>query len=258
VTFTLGADATGTYDVTAVYKGDARHLPASMPTSFATTPVAGKAANAEVVSGTVLIELPSAHSFVPLIGRRGSPVPGVVSPIKGATVAVPMGSTVDTTKGRLHLATAAGYVEHAGAPPTLQNATLSASIFTIEQMTAQQARAHLKRGQHRIFGIPPTTLAMRTPRRATANARCRRTGAPGKGVVRAISGTGKGLFRTVAANSITTIRDATWIVSDRCDGTLTEVGRGSATVTPIHPTHKHERPVVVSAGQGILIKGRFR
>ena len=75
--------------------------------------------------------------------------------------------------------------------------------------------------------------------------------------MRAISGTGKGLFRTVGANSITTIRDATWIVSDRCDGTLTEIGRGSATVTPIHPTHKHQRPVVVGAGQGVLIKGRF-
>jgi hypothetical protein len=228
-----------------------------VPTSFAATPVAGKAANAVVISGTVLIELPSAHSFSPLLERRGSPVPGVVSPLKGATVAVPMGSTVDTTKGKLALATARSYAQpHAGAAP-LQNATLSASIFTIEQMTAKQARKHLKRGEHRLFGIPPTTLGMRTPRRATAKARCRRTGAPGKGVVRAISGTGKGLFRTVGANSITTIRNATWIVSDRCDGTLTEVGRGRATVTPIHPTHKHERPVVITAGQGVLIKGRF-
>jgi hypothetical protein len=257
VTYTLGSAATGTYDVTATYRGDALHLAASTPTSFAATPVAGKAANVAVLSGTVLIELPSAHGFAPLIGRRRLPVPGVVSPVKGATVAVPMGSTVDTTKGKLALATAAGYTEHAGAPPALQNATLSASIFTIQQMTAKQARARLKRGERRVFGMPPTTLAMRTPRGATAKARCHRTAAPGKGVVRAISGTGKGLFRTVGANSITTIRDATWIVSDRCDGTLTEVGRGRATVTPVHRTHKHERPVVITAGQGVLIKGRF-
>ena len=138
----------------------------------------------------------------------------------------------------------------------LQNATLSASIFTIEQMTAKQARAHLKRG-HRLFGIPPMNLHLRTPHRATAKARCRRTGSPGKGTVRAISGTAKGLFRTIGANSITTVHNATWIVSDRCDGTLTEVGRGSATVTPIHPTHKHEHPVTITAGQGVLIKGRF-
>jgi predicted outer membrane repeat protein len=258
VTYTLGSDGTGTYDVTAAYGGDATHLPASVPTSFAATPTAGKAANVSVVSGTVRIELPSAHSFSPLFAGRTSPVPGVVSPVKGATVAVPMGSTVDTTKGRLALATAGSYAKPAAAaPPTLQNATLTASIFTIEQMTAKQARAHLKRGQHRLFGIPPTTLGMRTPRRATAKARCHRSAAPGKGVVRAISGTGKGLFRTVGANSITTITNATWIVSDRCDGTLTEVGRGRATVTPIHPTHKHERPVVITAGQGVLIKGRF-
>ena len=164
VTYENGSNATGTYNVTAAYAGDAKHPAAGAPTSFATTPVAGKAFNATVISGTVLIELPSAHSFSPLVHKGGSPVPGVVSPIKGATVAVPMGSTVDTTKGSLHLATAAGYSEHPGVPPTLQNATLSASIFTIEQMTAKQARAHLKRGQLRIFGMPATTLAMRTPR----------------------------------------------------------------------------------------------
>jgi hypothetical protein len=257
VTYTLGSHATGTYDVTAGYKGDALHLPASVPTSFAATPVAGTAVNATVVSGRVLIELPSAHSFSPLLAHSGSPVPGVIGPIKGATVAVPMGSTVDTTKGTLQIAAAAAYSRHAGAAPALQNATLAASIFTIQQETAKQARRHLKRGRHRLFGVPPTTLAMRTPRHATAKARCRRTGSPGKGTVRALSGTGKGLFRTVAANSITTVHDATWIVTDRCNGTFTEVGRGSATVAPIHPTHKHEHPVVVGAGQGVLIKGRF-
>jgi predicted outer membrane repeat protein len=256
VTYTLGQGATGTYVVTAAYGGDARHLPASAPTSFAATPVAGKAANATVVSGTVLIELPGSHTFAPLIARRDSPLPGLVAPIKGATVAVPMGSTVDTTKGRLQLATAASYNQPAHGPPPLQNATLAASIFSIQQMTAKQARAHLKHGQ-RLFGTPPTNFGLRTPPRAVAKARCRRTGAPGKGVVRVISASGKGLFRTIAANSITTVKSGTWIVSDRCDGTFTEVGRGSATVTPIHPTHKHEHPVTVGAGQGVLIKGRF-
>ncbi len=256
VTYKLGSRATGTYDVTAEYEGDARHLPASVPTSFATPPVAGKTANAAVVSGTVSIELPSAHAFAPLIDGRAAPVPGVVSPIKGATVAVPMGSTVDTTKGKLHLASAASYSAPKSGPPMLQNASLSASIFTIEQMTAKQARAHLKHGR-RPFGIPPMNLQLRTPHGATARARCHRTGSPGKGTVRAISGTAKGVFRTIGANSITTIENATWIVSDRCDGTLTEVGRGKATVTPIHPTHKHEHPVTITAGQGVLIKGRF-
>ena len=256
VTYRLGSDATGTYDVTATYRGDAHHPAASIPTSFAATPVAGKAANAAVVSGTVFIELPSAHAFAPLIDGRAAPVPGVVSPIKGATVAVPMGSTVDTTKGKLHLASAASYSAPKSGPPVLQNATLSASIFTIEQMTAKQARAHLKHGR-RPFGIPPMNLHLRTPHGATARARCHRTGSPGKGTVRAISGTAKGVFRTIGANSITTIENATWIVSDRCDGTLTEVGRGKATVTPIHPTHKHEHPVTITAGQGVLIKGRF-
>jgi hypothetical protein len=58
---------------------------------------------------------------------------------------------------------------------------------------------------------------------------------PPKGIVRTLSGTvtggpAKGTFRAVGKASITTVRRGTWITQDRCNGTLTEVGRGRAAV----------------------------
>jgi hypothetical protein len=103
--------------------------------------------------------------------------------------------------------------------------------------------------------MPSTDLQLFTAGGAVTAAGCRRTGPPGSGVVRAFSGVAKGLYRTIGANSITTVHNATWIVKDRCDGTLTEVGRGSATVTPTHGNHR--QPITVHSGQGVIIKGRF-
>ncbi len=59
----------------------------------------------------------------------------------------------------------------------------------------------------------------------------------------------------IAAASVTIVRNARWTVEDRCDGTLTGVGHGTATVTFL----LHHRPVskVVKAGRGLLVKQRF-
>jgi hypothetical protein len=77
-------------------------------------------------------------------------------------------------------------------------------------------------------------------------------------LVRALSATAKGLYRTMGANSITKTTDATWVVKDLCDGTETEVGRGHAVVTALHPTSKHHSSVTLGPGQAVLVKGRYR
>jgi len=58
------------------------------------------------------------------------------------------------------------------------------------------------------------------------------------------------VYRTIGAASITAITNATWVVKDRCDGTVTEVGRGHATVTPRHPGRSHQHSVAIGPGQG--------
>jgi hypothetical protein len=225
----------------------------STPVSVAFPPVAGVTGNVTVLQGTVLIRAP--HSGAAQIARA-SGAGGWVAPLKGVTVAVPIGSTIDARKGRLVLATAADYLGSLNRHHRLQNATLSAAMFTIEQLTARQQLARQKRHRKRLpVGIPATSLVLTNPPNASVLAHCHRTGAPGKGVVRSLHGVAKGLYETVGAASTTTVRNAIWNVVDRCDGTLTEVGRGQAKVGFVG--HGHKRTVTVHAGQAFFVGGRF-
>lgn len=63
---------------------------------------------------------------------------------------------------------------------------------------------------------------------------------------------GQGSFRTLGAASTTIVRNGAWRTTDRCDGTLTQVSRGTATVVP-----RGGRPVRVRAGQGYFVPGNF-
>ena len=256
VTYDLATSASGTVTVSASYAGDTTYLPGAGMTSFAVEAAAGKAASVTVLSGTVLIRLPGQGAFVPLVAGSRAATPGPYVPLKGSTVSVPVGSSVDTRKGTVALSSAGDYRKPADRRHRLQNATLSAAIFTIRQRTAAQARARLHK-RERLVGIPSTDLLLQTPAGQTRKARCRRTGRGGTGLVRRISGFGKGLFRTFGVDSVTTIRNATWVVEDRCNGTLTEVGKGSATVTPTGHADRHQKTVTVHHGQGVIIKGRF-
>ena len=76
---------------------------------------------------------------------------------------------------------------------------------------------------------------------------------PIKGIVRTLAATAKGAFRAVGAAATVTASDGTWIVSDRCDGTMTEVGRGKVAV---HDT-KLDRTFTLRAGQGYLARARL-
>ena len=73
---------------------------------------------------------------------------------------------------------------------------------------------------------------------------------PLKRVVRSLTLSGKGFFRAVGGASVGTARDATFITTDRCDGTLTQVGRGKVTVRDV----RRKRKVVVRGGRGYIVK----
>lgn len=154
----------------------------------------------------------------------------------------------------MHIATAADDRGSADARHRLQSGTFSVAIFAVLQQTARERLAGAKRRhKRRVTGVSPTNLVLETPRGAAAHARCRRTGAPGKGLVRAMVATVKGVYRTVGAASTTVAQNATYTVQDRCDGTLTEVGRGRTSVVAKGSSH----PVTVKAGQGYFVPGRF-
>ncbi len=253
VTFTPTQGASATVTITAAYSGDSTHAGGSGLSTVALPPASGVTANVTVIQGVVLISEPTsgqAHT------ASASTASGSLVPLKGSTTAVPIGSMIDARKGTIEMATAADYRGAVDPRHRLQTGVFSAGMFTIEQMTARQALARAKR-QHRrrLTGIPATNLRLTNHSNALTAARCRRSGAPGRGIVRSLHGVANGVFATIGAASITTVRNASWTVEDRCDGTLTEVGRGRATVASA--MYLHQRTVTVKAGQAFLVTARF-
>ncbi len=246
VSFTPARTQSDSPILTARYGGDFGHTGSSGSTTVA--PVAGMTANVAVIQGTVLISLPR---HTPHAAGASGPSSATYVPLKGGGT-IPVGSTVDATNGTVMLATAADYHGALDRKHRLQTGIFSAAIFTIEQQTAKQQAKHSHR---KATGTPPTNLRLITPAATSASIRCHAKGPPGRAIVRELSARAKGFFRVIAAASVTIVRNAQWTVEDRCDGTLTGVGRGTATVAYL----LHHRPVskVVKAGGGLLVRQRF-
>lgn len=243
VSFTPGR--TQSPKLTANYGGDFGHTGSSYTTIVA--PVAGTTANVAVLQGTVLISVPR---HVPH-AAGGGPTSASFVPLKG-TGTIPVGATIDATNGTVMVATAADYRGALDRRHRLQTGIFSAAIFTIEQLTASQQK---KKSHRRATGMPPTNLRLVTPAATAPSIVCNAKGPAGRAIVRELSATAKGFFRVIAAASVTIVRNAQWTVEDRCDGTLTGVGRGTATVTFL----LHHRPASkrVKAGRGWFVRERF-
>jgi hypothetical protein len=169
-------------------------------------PVAGKTVNAQVKAGQVRFRLPGETAFVELTAPQQ----------------LPIGTTFDTTAGRVTLTSAA---DTEGAT---QHAWFYEGTFTLGQTTGSQPITTLA-----LAGaVPACTKAGR----AAATTRRRRH----------LWGDGKGRFRTSGRFSSATVRGTHWVVSDRCDGTLTRVVRGSVTV---RDRVRHKTVIVRAGGQ---------
>jgi hypothetical protein len=191
---------------------------------------------------TTLVKAISGEVFVKLPGRRLEQSGGFI-PLKGVA-SVPVGSTVDARKGELELASAANGYSPQSRRAKQQTARIKAGIFAIKQKKAKKGRAKSARISTDIGLLSPSG----------AEDQCRR--GPAKGIVRSLSMTAKGLYRTLAGASTATARNATFVTTDRCDGTLTEVGRGSVTVA-FKSSKNKQRSVKVKAGGAYLVKAKL-
>lgn len=205
-------------------------------------PVAGKTAVIRLVSGEVFVKL-ARGAPTRGVGARASqaaPMPGFV-PMKGVA-SVPTGSVVDARKGRVAV-TAAGDSRTGATNRRLQVGAFSAALFRIRQARARRG-ARTSR--------PPADLVLQTPPGLTRACAAGSSVRPIKGIVRTIAGSvTKGVFRTVGAASTTRVsHNATWIVQDRCNGTMTQVGRGRATVS----SRIDRRTVIVRSGQAYIVR----
>jgi hypothetical protein len=140
---------------------------------------------------------------------------------------------VDARQGELTIASATG------AGGSRASARLRNGIFRIRQAQAK--------GKATVS----TDFVLTTPAglsRACAPGRK----PPPKGIVRTLSVTAaKGRFATVGAAGTIKGQAAAWTVSDRCDGTLTQVKKGRVSV------RAGKRTRTVRAGGRYLIKARL-
>jgi hypothetical protein len=195
-------------------------------------PIPLKTVRARVISGEVFYKPPA--------GRLAQAPPGFL-PLRGAAI-LPVGSIVETAKGRVELTAAAA---------TSGSKTMTAQFYEgrFEIRQIRQGRRGAQR--RRLFTQLPLQggsfrSACGTGSRALAAQRKKRS----KKKVRHLWGDGKGDFQTRGRGAAATVRGTNWLTEDRCDGTLVRVRRGRVAVRDL----RLRRTIVVRAGQSYVAK----
>jgi hypothetical protein len=185
----------GSGDQVVVVSGFAKPLP---------PPVAGKKVNALPAGGTVKIKLPGKKGFKTL--KAGQQIP--------------VGTTVDTTKGRVTLVTA-------GSGSETGQADFYDGIFRLTTLSLVEKLSCGSGG-----GKASTAKKKKKKRR--------------------LWGDGKGKFRTKGRHSAATVVGTKWLVEDRCTSTLTRVARGRVSVRDFGK----RKTVLVKAGKKYVARAR--
>jgi hypothetical protein len=172
-------------------------------------PVPHKNVNALPKSGTVKIKLPGSDEFVEL--EEGQQIP--------------LGTIVDTRKGRVTIVAAAG---------NGQKADFYAGLFKLSQTK----------------GKKPITVLTLVEKLTGCKAKGKATTAAKKRKKRRLWGNGKGRFRTKPKHQAATIVGTKWLVEDRCDRSITRVVRGKVRVRDL----VKKKTVIVKAGEKYVTK----
>jgi hypothetical protein len=180
-------------------------------------PTLGTSVAAEAVTGSVLVQVPGAKGFA------------VLDPSE----LLPVGATVDATRGRITLRAAVG------TDGTSQTGTFWGGVFTVQQSARERGMTELS------LASPPTCDRMR-PRPGVAQAKER----PPSRSVRLWGSDSHGRFRTRGLNSVATVRGTRWLTQETCAGTLTRVAAGAVAVRDL----RAGRTVVVRAGHQYLAR----
>jgi CSLREA domain-containing protein len=203
---------------------------AAAPPAGIPAPVLGKRFNAVPLSGKVFISLPAGAA------RASASVPG----LKGRTFVplvtarqVPVGSILDTRKGKVRLTTAS---TDAGKTFT---GDFGSGVFQVLQSGKAKAKGLT---ELRLKGASFKSCK-RGKKRAAGTSRSKRT-------VRRLRSKVSGRFRTRGRYSAATVRGTEWLTADRCDGTLTKVNRGKVAVRDF----RRHKTIVLRKGKSYLAK----
>lgn len=185
-------------------------VPAELP-----PPAVGQTANVMPVSGTVLVKLPGANGFIPL----------------EQAAQVPLGSTLDATRGRVLAQTAVGRSK----PGKIQSGEFRQGQFQILQ-TGGAARPTTEMVLNSTLTCRPTTRGKLVPARRT----------------RSLWSKARGRFRTRGRHSSATVRGTEWLTKDSCGTTTTRVRQGTVIVRDF----AKRRNVTVKRGKQYVARPR--
>jgi hypothetical protein len=224
-------DAAGTVDPTPA--SFTFVIPAKL--SDLPAPVLGKTVNAEPVSGTVLVGVPGAAAA----SRRGAAQAAQKGvefvPLREAKQ-VPVGSFFNTRKGKVRLQTATS------KRGKRQAADFDGGLFQTVQSGKKSAKG--------VFELRLKGSSFKRCGSAKKKKSKKANIARSKRRIRRLRGSGKGRFRTRGRYSSATVRGTIWTVTDRCDGTLTQVKRGTVAVRDL----RRKKTKLVRAGKSLLVK----
>ncbi len=189
---------------------------------LAASPVIGERMAVAPAAGTVLVRLPGSERFAPL----------------SSGAAIPIGSVIDTRRGRITMTTAL-------PDGAVQTASFWGGTFTVRQARTGSGIVRL-RLQAATGCSRPAGAARGHSEDARRNGRAasRRPALWGKDR--------NGRYRTEGANSVATVRGTEWLTVNRCDGTLTRVREGAVLVRDL----RTGRGVLVTAGRSYLARAK--
>ena len=196
-------------------------------------PVRGVTTNvAPVGRGPVFVGIPA--RLAGAAGVRASQKGVRFVPLREARQ-IPVGSFLNTRKGRVRLQSAR---DRRG---TRQNGDFARGLFQV-----LQSRKRAAKGLTELRLKGSSFAGCKTARRgrgATTSASRR---------IRRLSANARGRFRTRGRHSAATVRGTKWTTTDRCDGTLTTVQRGSVAVRDF----RRKKTITVKAGKSYLARAR--
>jgi streptogramin lyase len=176
-------------------------------------PVLAETATAQPIKGTVLVKAPGAKGFTPLPKGTG---------------AIPIGSTVDATKGTIRLQTAAS-----ASGAKLQSGNFNGGAFKLLQAKKNKGLTELVLQGPKLKRTCSSKAVHKAAKRS-----------------RHLFANAHGRFRTRGRYSSATVRGTQWLTKDSCAGTLTKVMRGSLQVRDL----VKRRNVTVKAGHSYLAR----
>jgi Tol biopolymer transport system component len=193
-------------------------------------PELGVDVNVQQLSGVVLVGVPAGAATIRRSG--GASQKGVTFVPLTEARQIPVGSFLDTSRGAVRLQSASD------ASGTRQEGDFSRGLFQVLQSRRSSAR-----------GLTDIVLKGGSFSRARCGVRGRSSGAAAsqvsRRVIRRVRSNAQGRFRTRGRHSAATVRGTVWETTDRCDGTLTKVTRGSVAVRDF----RRRRTIVVRAGK---------